>query len=731
VLQTDGKIVVAGSTWNGADFDFAVLRYGTGGVLDASFGAGGIRTIALGSSHDLAYGVALQTDGKVVAAGWSHNGWDWDYGLVRLSAAGALDNSFDVDGKLQAAVGNDNGFGEGVVVHPDGRIFVAGRGDNSFDMDFALVGFDTDGTFSYGKVLSLGNAGNYEFVPVASVAGGTVTLGCAAGLQHDYTATGRVQVIKVPQYSTLTIDAGGSVISPSWNGQYGGVVALHVSGAATIDGQIRVGSRGFRGGSVDPAAAAGARDWPDLASIYQDVGGEKGEGVAGTQGDYDALGGRYSRGAPANGGGGGGAHNGGGGGGANANAGGRWTGQGVMDGAVVGAAAWTLDPGYIANGNALTTSPGGGRGGYTFSDVDQNALITGPRDASWGGNARRERGGLGGRPLGNDPASRLFMGGGGGAGDANGGGGGGGGNGGGIVVLVADTVTGTGSIDAAGQAGFNTTPPNEDAPGGGGAGGSVVVSATSLSGITIQADGGPGGNQGVPGFPSEAEGPGGGGGGGFIAVSGGVVARTALGGAGGTTLSNALAEFPTNGATEGAAGQPNELLVGLPGLCFSIACSPQVNYRSVGTDAGILYQTGLATIVAGTNVVDFSAPATLPIYVGRGDELVIGATTFYVLDRVSSTQVTVQSNAAATLSNQAYTSRASGRWSLQMCSRTPQRRFRIKPTPSGGSTTRFKHGRRRGRETWWAITAARSPWPTMTARGGSPTSPREQLSMAR
>jgi uncharacterized delta-60 repeat protein len=611
VLQPDGKPVVAGSTWNGANFDFAVLRYATGGALDATFAAGGIQQIALGSSNDLGYGLAWQSDGKIVATGWTNNGADWDYGLARLNTNGSLDTSFDVDGKLQAAVGNDDAFGEGVVVHPDGRLFVAGHSDNTIDTDFTLVGFDTDGTYSYGKVLGLGSAGNYELVPVASVAGSTITLGCSYGLLNAYTTSGKAQVIRVPQYTTLTINAGATVIAPAWNGQYGGVVAITVSGTATINGQIQVQARGVRGGNVDVAAPSWANDWPDLASALVDVGARKG-GHRRTQADYDALGGRYSRGAPANGGGGGGAHNAGGGGGANVNAGGRWTGQGFMDGTVTGAAAWTLDPGYIASGNALTTSPRGGRGGYTFSDVNQNALALGPRNAAWGGNARRERGGFGGRPLSTDPASRLFLGGGGGAGHGNGDGASRGGNGGGIVVIVAGTVTGTGSIDARGEAGLTTTAPHEDGPGGGGAGGSVVVSASSLSGITIQADGGAGGNQLLPAFPDEAEGPGGGGSGGLIAVSGGAPTRTAAGGAGGTTLSNGLTEFPTNGATRGAPGKPSELLTSLPGRCFSIGCSPQVSYRSVGTDSGILYQTGLASVSVGSIIVDFSGGASLP-----------------------------------------------------------------------------------------------------------------------
>ena len=77
-------------------------------------------------------------------------------------------------------------------------------------------------------------------------------------------------------------------------------------------------------------------------------------------------------------------------------------------------AAWRLDPRY-----ALSGGPGGGRGGYTYSANDLDATTQGPGVAGWGGNHRRERGGLGGRPLASSPATRLFLGGGGGAGDGN------------------------------------------------------------------------------------------------------------------------------------------------------------------------------------------------------------------------------------------------------------------------------------------------------------------------
>jgi len=91
----------------------------------------------------------------------------------------------------------------------------------------------------------------------------------------------------------------------------------------------------------------------------------------------------------------------------------------------------------------------------------------------------------------------------------------------------------------------------------------IVVKAKTLSGVTLHADGGTGGNQELTN-PDEAEGPGGGGGGGFIAIAGGTVTQTATGKLGGTTNSMALTSFPSNGATSGAAGQTGIAIASLP-----------------------------------------------------------------------------------------------------------------------------------------------------------------------
>jgi hypothetical protein len=349
---------------------------------------------------------------------------------------------------------------------------------------------------NYGSVTAYNGAGTYEFAYVASVAGNVITLGC--GTKQGFSITGRSQVIKVPQYNNLTINAGQSIVPAKWNGATGGIVLVHVAGTLTNNGTITSDAAGFRGGKRDNlTSTAGAGIVTTYRSTAAADGAEKGESIVGYQTDYDGagMGGRYGRGAPANGGGGGNGHNAAGGGGANGNNGQAWTGAGVMDPNPLYLAAWKLDPDYVSNGNALTNSSGGGRGGYTYSSANADAFSTPLSTATWGGDYRDPVGGRGGRPLTTLVESRIFFGGGGGAGDGNNNASADGGDGGGITFVIANTMAGTGNVVATGQNGWNTVPGHNDAPGGGGGGGTIVIKAFSFTGQSLNANGGSGGNQ--------------------------------------------------------------------------------------------------------------------------------------------------------------------------------------------------------------------------------------------
>ena len=426
-------------------------------------------------------------------------------------------------------------------------------GDLIFIIQMQGASMLTGDDSTYGSITSYNFCGNHEFAEVATVPNGT-TITTACQLSYNYTAAGKTQIIRVPRFASLTINAGSSIIATAWNGSIGGAVVLEVQGATTMNGQIDVSARGFRAGSLvgDNNAFFGVLNWRWPTNDY---GAEKGEGIAGSQTDYDAMNGRYCKGSPANGGGGASSHDAGGGGGANCGTLG-YTGRGVPD---VSTPTWANAWNLVYSGFAASVSSGGGEGGYSFSSSNQNATTLGTFSPTWGGDQRRDNGGRGGHPL-DYSTGRIFLGGGGGAGDQNDLFGGAGGNGGGIVYLLSyGSVSGSGLINANGQNGFNTTGSGTDGAGGGGAGGTVILDVSgTIAGIIVSANGGAGGNQLVTSFVTEAEGPGGGGGGGYIAKSGGAIGCFANGGNNGTTNSFGLTEFPPNGATKGGAGMPNE-----------------------------------------------------------------------------------------------------------------------------------------------------------------------------
>ncbi|MEO1450202.1 MAG: PKD domain-containing protein, partial [Bacteroidota bacterium] len=480
-----------------------------------------------------------------------------DAGLIRLESrdgAGVISTADSVVNQY-ASLSSDASSGTNIVAVSNiadlngGSALAFGDLVMVMQMQGATINIAQD--TSYGRVSSYGSAGRYEFAHVAGVSGNNITLQCA--LKHDYFTAGHTQVIRVPQYTTLTINSGASVTASAWDGSTGGIVAIAAENTITVDsnGEISVEGKGFRGGTRRNTATYGITTY---YSATESHGGEKGEGIVGYQTEYDALGGRYGRGAPANGGGGGNAHNTGGGGGANGHSGIVWNGQGNMCSGCVGAAAWALDDAYIANGNALTTSSGGGRGGYAFANTNGDALTLGPGEATWGGDSRLNLGGLGGRPLTVDPSERLFLGGGGGAGSGNNSASEDGASGGGMIFLIADSITGSGTLNADGGDAAPTLPSHNDAPGGGGGGGTIVIKSNNVSGVSAQANGGNGGDQLITG--GESEGPGGGGGGGFIALPSRTdITTSILGASGGVTNSSALTEFPSNGATDGGDGQ--------------------------------------------------------------------------------------------------------------------------------------------------------------------------------
>ena len=151
-IQADGRIVVAGIANNGTSSqvgDFAVVRYLANGSLDGSFGAGGKVTTDLLGNDDAARAVAIQADGKIVTGGYAYGpGSGYRFAVVRYNSDGTLDASFGVGGKVTTPLGVGGALARGIAIQSDGKIVAAGQGKavDIFNNDFAIVRYNTNGT---------------------------------------------------------------------------------------------------------------------------------------------------------------------------------------------------------------------------------------------------------------------------------------------------------------------------------------------------------------------------------------------------------------------------------------------------------------------------------------------------------------------------------------------------------------------------------------------------------
>jgi uncharacterized delta-60 repeat protein len=158
-LQPNGKIVAAGEvvpifTGEANSSDFGVARYNADGSLDAGFGNAGKVTADFNDNNDYAYAVAVQADGRIIVAGTAGSETrNFDIALVRYNPDGSLDATFGAGGKVLTSLTAANDIAHAMVLQPDGKIVVAGRGLKDFETragDFVVVRYQTNGSLDSG-----------------------------------------------------------------------------------------------------------------------------------------------------------------------------------------------------------------------------------------------------------------------------------------------------------------------------------------------------------------------------------------------------------------------------------------------------------------------------------------------------------------------------------------------------------------------------------------------------
>lgn len=143
-LQTDGKIIVAGGAFDGSEWDCALVRYNSDGTLDTTFSSDGIVITDLSIIWDQGWSVAVQTDGKILVAAnpiYDSYNFYYDFSLLRYNSDGTLDTTFSSDGIVNTDIDSTDDVGISMVIQPDGKIIVAGYSDDGINYDFAVMRF--------------------------------------------------------------------------------------------------------------------------------------------------------------------------------------------------------------------------------------------------------------------------------------------------------------------------------------------------------------------------------------------------------------------------------------------------------------------------------------------------------------------------------------------------------------------------------------------------------------
>jgi uncharacterized delta-60 repeat protein len=255
ILQPDGKILVTGYSVATSCCDFAVVRYNNNGTLDTTFGTDGKVTTSVGPYGAAAYTLALQPDGKVLAAGYSvaaANFTTADFAVVRYNSDGSPDLTFGTDGIVTTSVGPDFEWVRTLALQPDGKILAAGirYGSTNFNSgDFAVVRYHSNGTLDTG----FGTGG----IVTTDFFGQTDEI-VAITLQSDgkILAVGAASRSNIPEIAMVRYDSGGTLDNTFGTGgkvttdfgtgsDFARAVALDadgkilLAGGATFDGRFR------------------------------------------------------------------------------------------------------------------------------------------------------------------------------------------------------------------------------------------------------------------------------------------------------------------------------------------------------------------------------------------------------------------------------------------------------------------------------------------------------------
>ncbi|WP_328967093.1 delta-60 repeat domain-containing protein [Streptomyces sp. NBC_00239] len=294
----DGRILVAGQTGFTAPAfaaDFALARYLPDGTLDRDFGTGG-RVVTDAGDEDGVRGLAVQADGRIVAAGYSGA----DFALARYLPDGDPDPDFGADGRVAAEPGRpvlSVARAYDVAVQADGRIVAAGLGGGAFAVARYRADGSPDPAFGTGgRVTTRFGAGRYAEARAVAVQpdGAVIAAGIGDGDRAlaRYRSTPPSPPTPPPPNTRATVPSGGTATSsPRTSSGPGGSARSGTPGGTS-------GSATRATGGPGAAGAAGARSGPSRPPTSGTPGGPGNPGGFGGPSASGGSGGSPTSGTP-------------------------------------------------------------------------------------------------------------------------------------------------------------------------------------------------------------------------------------------------------------------------------------------------------------------------------------------------------------------------------------------------------------------------------------------------
>jgi uncharacterized delta-60 repeat protein len=313
-VQPDGKIVVAGgAAWDASNPRFGLIRYNSNGTLDTTFGGGDGKVITdFTTREDAAYGVVIQSDLKIVAAGDAGLGsGNSRFAVARYNTDGTLDTTFGGgDGKVMTQFTRRDDPVAGLALQADQKIVVSGgAADNSSNPKFAVARYDPNGslddTFSGdGKVTTDITPGrdyaNAVVVDAAQniVAGGLGSPGStrASFALVRYTSTGARDVTFSGDGKVLTnfTRRDDSVQNLAFQGT--NIIAAGIAGSGSADAKFAL-ARYTDTGALDDTFRGDGKVTTNFTSHYDaafDVAVQSGDNKIVVGGEAAGSGGRFA-----------------------------------------------------------------------------------------------------------------------------------------------------------------------------------------------------------------------------------------------------------------------------------------------------------------------------------------------------------------------------------------------------------------------------------------------------